>query len=99
MTRTGLCEVEDTWWRIRNTRAQRCEAIGFEERYQYLLHDRDSIFAKRLDESVNRLGIEVLKSPPRCPKANAICERVIGTVNLEGVLGAIATRTIAKRSR
>ena len=56
------------------------EAVGFEERYQYLLHDRDSIFAKHLDESVNRLGIEVLKSPPRCPKANAICERVIGTI-------------------
>ncbi|MGO9111353.1 MAG: integrase core domain-containing protein, partial [Thermoguttaceae bacterium] len=59
------------------------EAIGFEERYQYLLHDRDSIFAKHLDESVNRLGIEVLKSPPRCPKANAICERVIGTIRRE----------------
>ena len=59
------------------------EAIGFEERYQYLLHDRDGIFAKHLDESVNRLGIEVLKSPPRCPKANAICERVIGTIRRE----------------
>jgi transposase InsO family protein len=59
------------------------EAVGFEERYQYLLHDRDSIFAKHLDESVNRLGIEVLKSPPRCPKANAICERVIGTIRRE----------------
>ena len=28
------------------------EAVGFEERYQYLLHDRDSIFAKHLDESM-----------------------------------------------
>lgn len=59
------------------------EAVGFEERYQYLLHDRDSIFAEHLDESVNRLRIGVLKSPPRCPKANAICERVIGTVRRE----------------
>jgi len=59
------------------------EAVGFEARYQYLPHDRDSIFAKHLDESVNRLGIEVLKSPPRCPKANAICERVIGTIRRE----------------
>jgi putative transposase len=25
----------------------------------------------------------VLKSPPRCPKANAICERVIGTIRRE----------------
>jgi putative transposase len=59
------------------------EAVGFEERYQYLLHDRDSIFAKHLDESVNSLGIEVLKSPPRCPKANSICERIIGTIRRE----------------
>src|SRR5450631_2882157 len=59
------------------------EAVGFEERYQYLLHDCDSIFAKHLDESVRRLGIAVVKSPPRCPKANAICERVIGTVRRE----------------
>jgi putative transposase len=25
----------------------------------------------------------VLKSPPRCPKANAICERAIGTIRRE----------------
>jgi hypothetical protein len=28
------------------------EAVGFEARYHYLLHDRDSILAKHLDESV-----------------------------------------------
>ena len=50
------------------------EAIGFEERYKFLLQDRDCIFAKHLDESVERLGIRVLKSPPRSPMANAICE-------------------------
>lgn len=59
------------------------EAVWFEDRYQYLLHDRDSIFAAHLDESVSRLAIEVLKSPPRCPKANSICERVIGTIRCE----------------
>ena len=59
------------------------EAIGFDARFQYLLHDRHSIFAAHLDESVSRLGIKVLKSPPRCPKANAICERVIGTLRRE----------------
>jgi putative transposase len=59
------------------------EAVGFKERYEYVLHDRDSIFAKQLDESIVRLGIIVLKSPPRCPMANAICERVIGTIRRE----------------
>jgi hypothetical protein len=57
------------------------EAVGLEERYEYLLHDRDSIFAKHLDESIKRLGVKVLKSPPRSP--NAVCERVIGTIRRE----------------
>jgi putative transposase len=41
------------------TRQQLREAIGFEERFKFLLHDRDCIFAKHLDESVERLGIRV----------------------------------------
>jgi hypothetical protein len=48
-----------------------------------LLHDRDSIFATHLDESIGRRGIKVFKSPPRSPKANAICERVIETIRRE----------------
>ena len=59
------------------------EAVGYGDHYRYLLHDRDSIFAKHLDESVSRLGLSVLKSPPHSPKANAICERVIGTIRRE----------------
>ena len=49
----------------------------------YLLHDRDSIFAKHLDDSIRALGLTVLRSPFRSPKANAICERVIGTLRRE----------------
>lgn len=56
------------------------EALGYKERYRYLSHDRDSIFAKRLDESIERTGLKVLKPPLRSPMANAICERVIGTI-------------------
>jgi transposase InsO family protein len=59
------------------------EAIGFEEAHRYLIHDRDSIFARSFDESIKNLGLSVLKSPPHSPKANAICERVIGTIRRE----------------
>jgi putative transposase len=59
------------------------EAVGFEKRYEFLLHDRDGIFAKHLDESIGRLGVKVLKSPPRSLMANSICERVIGTIRRE----------------
>jgi len=59
------------------------EVIGFENRYRHLLHDRDCIFAEHLDASIARLGVSVLKSPPRCPQANSICERLIGTLRRE----------------
>ena len=50
------------------------EAIGCGDSYRYLVHDRDSIFAEHLDASISRLGLRVLKSPPR-RNANAICAR------------------------
>jgi len=59
------------------------EAIGDKDEHKYLIHDRDRIFAKRLDDSIRALGLEVLRSPFASPKANAICERVIGTIRRE----------------
>lgn len=57
--------------------------MGDSVTHKYLLHDRDAIFAKHLDNSIKALGIEVLRSPIASPKANAICERVIGTIRRE----------------
>ena len=59
------------------------EAIDFEDAYRYLIHDRDSIFARSLDESIKGFGLRVLKSPQHSPMANAICERLIGTIRRE----------------
>jgi len=59
------------------------EVVGVDNAHRYLLHDRDSIFATHLDESIKALGLRVLKSPPRSPRANSICERVIGTIRRE----------------
>ncbi len=42
--------------------------------------DFDSMFARNLDASIKNLGVTVLRSPPHSQKANAICERVIGTM-------------------
>ena len=40
------------------------ESVGDGDCFRYLLHDRDSIFAKSLDKSIGALGMTVLKSPP-----------------------------------
>jgi len=39
------------------------ETVGYEQCYHYLIHDRDSMSVKSLDESIARLGMTVLKSP------------------------------------
>jgi hypothetical protein len=49
------------------------EVIGFEDHFRYLIHDRDSTFAKSLDNSIEGLGLKIVKSPPapslpRCTK-------------------------------
>jgi len=59
------------------------EVVGDTHNYRYLIHDRDSIFAKHLDDSIKAPGVEVLRSPISSPKANAICERLIGTIRRE----------------
>jgi hypothetical protein len=59
------------------------EVVGYDDRYRFLNHDRDCIFASKLDESIRALGIRVLKLALHSPKMNAICGRVIGTIRLE----------------
>jgi transposase InsO family protein len=59
------------------------EAISSDHDYRFLLHDRDSIFFEQLDQRIRNLGLRVLKTPPRTPRANAVCERLIGTLRRE----------------
>jgi transposase InsO family protein len=59
------------------------EAIQADHAYRMLIHDRDAIFAKEVDQSVYHMGLHVLKTPVQTPVANAICERVIGTMRRE----------------
>jgi len=60
------------------------EVIGEDGSHRHLIHDRDRIFSKHLDDSIKGLGlVEVLRSPVASPKANAICERVNGTIRRE----------------
>ena len=59
------------------------EAIPSDHRYRLLIHDRDAIFSPQLDQSIKNMGLRVLRTPPRSPKANSLCERVIGTLRRE----------------
>jgi putative transposase len=50
---------------------------------KFLLRDRDSRFTTAFDAVFAADGIRILTSPPRAPRANAICERMIGTLRRE----------------
>ena len=59
------------------------EALGEGCQTGHLIHDRDRIFSRELDGSIQALGFDVIRTPIASPKANAICERVIGTIRRE----------------
>ena len=48
-----------------------------------LLRDRDSRFTGAFDAVFTAGGIRILTSPPGAPRANAVCERMIGTLRRE----------------
>ncbi|MER5916775.1 hypothetical protein ABT124_42020 [Streptomyces sp. NPDC001982] len=50
---------------------------------KFLIRDRGSQFTDTFDAVFADVGLRVLKSPPHIPKANAHCERLIGTLRRE----------------
>src|SRR5215831_4868712 len=59
------------------------EALPGDHAYRFVIHDRDTIFSQRLDQEVTGLGMRVLRTPVRAPRANAVCERLGGSLRRE----------------
>ncbi|MCX6603520.1 MAG: transposase [Acidobacteria bacterium] len=55
------------------------ETLPCDHPYRFVLHDRDNIFSRALDKAVTGLGVRVLRTPVRAPKANAYRERLGGS--------------------
>ena len=73
-----------TEWTLQQLR----EALADNHPHRFVIHDRDSIFSKRLDQAVTDLGVRVLRTPVRAPMANSVCERFDGTLRFGEVTGA-----------
>jgi putative transposase len=50
---------------------------------KFLIRDRAGQFTASFDAVFMAAGIRILASPPQAPRANAICERIIGTLRRE----------------
>lgn len=66
-------------WTIQQIR----ECVPGEHAYRHLIHDRDAIFSREVDAALRSFGISPFRTPVRSPKANAFCERLIGTMRRE----------------
>ena len=65
----------DAW-----TAQQIREATPWGRKPRYLIHDNDGKFGSQFKDILKDSGIKAIKTPPRAPRANSLCERYIGSL-------------------
>jgi transposase InsO family protein len=62
---------------------QLIEATPWGSKPRHLLRDRDAVYGRDFRQRARRIGIDVIATPIRSPRANAVVERGIGTLRRE----------------
>jgi len=62
---------------------QLIEATPWGQKPRHLLHDHDAIYGRDFRLRARRIGIDAIATPIASPRANAVIERVLGTLRRE----------------
>jgi putative transposase len=79
----GVTANPVTGWVTQQARNLSMELAEQANAIKFLIRDRDTKFTASFDAVFASDGTRVITTPVRAPRANAICERVIGTIRRE----------------
>jgi putative transposase len=80
---TGVTANPTGAWVVQQARNLSYELAQGPRSVKFLIRDRDSKFTTTFDEVFRSVGIRIIRTPIRAPRANAFAERFVGTVRRE----------------